>query len=85
MNHPGKELGTTLKDRGITRSALAKHVGVSPSLITDIIAGTKRITPLLSVKLGRALGRPTDWFGSRQLTYDVELLNKTHPRIRRMK
>ena len=85
MNHPGKELGKTLKDREITRSALAKHVGVSPSLITDIIAGTKRITPLLSVKLGWALGRPTDWFGARQLAYDVELLNKSHVKIRRIK
>jgi addiction module HigA family antidote len=85
VNHPGKDLDVMLKRAEIARSALAKHIGVSPSLITDIIYGSKRITPLMSVRLGKSLGMAVDWFATRQLAHDIEILAKENKGIRRMK
>ncbi len=51
-----EELLTLMKDQGITRSELAKRMGVQPSRVTSMMSGSNNFTIETLVRAGRAVG-----------------------------
>jgi len=61
--HPGRVLQDELSERGISQSALARHIGVLPRTINEICAGKRGISAEMAMKLSMALGAsPAFWF-----------------------
>jgi HTH-type transcriptional regulator/antitoxin HigA len=54
--NPGETLRETLKERGMTGTALAESMGVSPPYVSELLAGHKMIGPVTALKLEGALG-----------------------------
>ena len=67
---PGAAISASLKKLGATPQILAEAIGVTVSAVTGLINGGK-ITPELSVKLGRALGEKEKHFADLQLSIEI--------------
>lgn len=60
--HPGDVLQEMLADRGITQSALARHIKVDPSKINEICRRRRGISPEMALVLGRVFSvSPSLW------------------------
>ena len=55
---PGETLAETLAAVGMTQAELAKRMGRPPQAISEIIRGTKAITPRTAIQLELVLGMP---------------------------
>ena len=60
--HPGEVLLDELEERGISQTALARHIGVSSKTINQICRGRRGLSAEVAVKLSLALGAsPAFW------------------------
>ncbi len=73
--HPGEVLQREfLAPRGISQSALARHIGLRPFEVCNLANGKRAVTPRLAVMLARALGtEPQFWLGL-QADFDLTAL-----------
>lgn len=58
LNHEPEAVIWARKAKGWTQAALARHLGVSPSLICEIEKGTRNATPHLLTQIAGALNCP---------------------------
>lgn len=58
LDHEPSAVAYALHCSGLTKAQLAERCGVAPSLITEIIAGTRNATPAMIGKLAYALNCP---------------------------
>lgn len=58
LDHEPEAVAYALDQSGLTRAQLAEMCGVAPSLITEIISGTRNATPAMIRKLAAALNCP---------------------------
>lgn len=58
LNHEPDALAYALRNSGLTQVAFAKAIGKSPSLVSEILAGTRNATPELLRKMARVLNCP---------------------------
>lgn len=58
LDHEPEAVAYALDQSGLTRAKLAEMCGVAPSLITEIISGTRNATPAMIAKLATALNCP---------------------------
>lgn len=58
LDHEPDAVAYALDQSGLTKAQLAERCGCSPSLITEIINGTRNATPPMILKLARALNCP---------------------------
>lgn len=58
LDHEPEAVTYTREQAGLTKAELARRCGVSPSLITEIEAGTRNATPATLIKLAEALNCP---------------------------
>jgi len=74
--HPGEILlEEFLVPMGLSQSALARGIGVSPRRINEIVHGTRRVTANTALRLGRFFGTsPEFWFGL-QMDYELDTEN----------
>lgn len=74
--HPGEILFEEfLVPMGLSQSALARGIGVSPRRINEIVHGTRRVTANTALRLGRFFGTsPEFWFGL-QMDYELDTEN----------
>lgn len=54
--HPGSIIRDELEERNLTQSKLASEIGVSPSLLSEVINGKRAINTELALLLEAALG-----------------------------
>lgn len=59
--HPGVILKRELKKRGLKNKELALIVGEYPQTLSAIIKGKRRITPKLSIAIGKELGAEQEY------------------------
>ncbi|PIP39766.1 MAG: addiction module antidote protein, HigA family [Desulfobacterales bacterium CG23_combo_of_CG06-09_8_20_14_all_51_8] len=52
--HPGEYIKEILQETGVSQSAFAKNIGVSPMRITHIIHGRRPVTAELAFLIGKA-------------------------------
>jgi addiction module HigA family antidote len=70
--HPGAVLSRELKSRGLESKQFALSIGEYPQTINAINKGRRGINPLLSIKLGKALGTDDEYFMLLQVYYEIE-------------
>ncbi|MCK9422120.1 MAG: HigA family addiction module antitoxin [Bacteroidales bacterium] len=75
--HPGLILERELIGDGIKKSHLAKDLGVSTGLITDIVKQRRGINPSLSIRLGKALNVDPAYFSLLQTYYELRSAQRT--------
>lgn len=77
--HPGVTLSETLGSIGMSQTELAKRIFRPEKAISEIINGSKSITPETAIQLERALGIPASFWNNLEKNYQ-ELKAKTEAR-----
>lgn len=75
--HPGEVLRKDfLEPLGITPYRLAKDIGVGQIRISQILAGTRDVTPDTALRLSRYFGTSAELWVGLQRQYDLEEVRK---------
>jgi addiction module HigA family antidote len=83
-SHPGEILREEfLVPLGITPTTLARHMGVSPQRISELVRERRRVTPEIAWLLGGALGTTAELWINLQSNYDLAI-SRLKKRIRRL-
>lgn len=80
--HPGQVLRDELDERGISQSALARHIGVLPRSINEICRGKRGITAAMACMLSAALGASPQFWLNLQKNWELSQALRRCPRIR---
>ena len=76
--HPGKILlEDFLQPMGITQYRVAKEIGVQQRRISEIVMGTRAITPDTGLRLSRFFGVNDGFWIGLQADYDMALTRKS--------
>lgn len=78
LTPPGAVLRSELDARGWTQKDLAEILDRPPQVITEIIRGTKQITPETALELGAALGTSADIWTNLETAYRLQLARSRH-------
>lgn len=70
--HPGELIREELEARSLSQSKLAKQIGVSPSLLNEVINGKRGINTELALLLEAALGIAAHIFIDLQADYNMQ-------------
>lgn len=74
--HPGIALDEEITFRGLTKKEVAHKMGISPTVLSEILSGKRNITAITAIKLEDALGINALYFLSMQMRYDYYSLKK---------
>lgn len=69
--HPGKLIGETLKELGVSQYRFAKESGIDRSVLSGIIAGRRGITAETAIRLSRAFNSDAQSWLNMQSLYDL--------------
>lgn len=70
--HPGAIIAEELECLGLSAREFARHIGVAPSSISRILNEKGPITPIMAVKIAKALSGPdADMWLRMQADYDA--------------
>ena len=58
LNHDPEALRYALRKSGLTQAELAAHIGKSISLVSEMLAGTRNVTPSTLLDIASALNCP---------------------------
>ncbi len=70
--HPGVFLKEILDELGMSQSAFAHAIGVSPMRISHIIKGSRPVTAELAVLFSKAFSQTPEYWLNLQTTYDLK-------------
>lgn len=89
--HPGEILlEDFLKPAGITQAAFARHIGVEPGVISEIVNGKRGVSPDMAIKFAAAFGDDPQTWCNLQSMYDLTLAREKQkkaqksPRVKRL-
>ena len=82
--HPGEVLREELAERGITQTQFAKCMGISVSLLNEIIKGKRDISTEYALLLEAALGIDADFWLNMQRSYDKEEAKSNKALVKRL-
>ena len=71
--HPGEFLREILDELGLTKTAFAHAIAVSPMSVSHILKGDRPVTAELALRLGRALGQTPQYWLNLQTTFDLKV------------
>jgi len=71
--HPGEFLQEILDELGLTQTAFAQAIGISPMRVSHLLKGQRPVTAELALRLGRALGQTPQYWLNLQSTYDLKV------------
>lgn len=71
--HPGSLIREELEERKLTQAKLAEQIGVSPSLLNEVINGKRPVNTELALLLEAALGIPAHIMLDLQADYNMQL------------
>ena len=71
--HPGELIKDELEARAMTQARLAEQLGVSPSLINEIIRGKRGVNTEMALMLEAAIGLPAEMLLSLQSDYNLQV------------
>ncbi|MBK8660173.1 MAG: HigA family addiction module antidote protein [Bacteroidetes bacterium] len=74
--HPGVALAEEIEYRQLTKKELAARMGISPTVLSEILSGKRNITPATAIKLESALQIDALYFLSMQMRYDYYSLKR---------
>lgn len=71
--HPGELIRDELKERHLTQAKLAEQIGVSPSLLNEVVNGKRGVNTELALLLEAALGISADMWLKLQADYNMQV------------
>lgn len=71
--HPGKLIRDELEERHLTQAKLAEQIGVSPSLLNEVVNGKRGVNTELALLLEAALGISANMFLQLQADYNMQI------------
>lgn len=71
--HPGELIHDELEASNLTQAKLAECIGVSPSLINEIIKGKRGVNTEMALLIEAALGIPADLLLNLQRDYNMQV------------
>ncbi|MDO4336203.1 MAG: HigA family addiction module antitoxin [Bacteroidales bacterium] len=71
--HPGELIRDELEERNVTQSKLARQIGVSPSLLNEVINCKRGVSTELALLLEAALGISADIWLKLQSEYNMQV------------
>ncbi len=72
-SHPGKILlEQYLAHKGLSQNRLARHLGVPPRRINEIVLGKRAVSADTAVRLALAFGNSASYWLHLQAQYDIE-------------
>lgn len=71
--HPGELIKDELEVRHLTQAKLAESIGVSPSLINEVIKGKRSVNTELALLIEAALNLPADLMLNLQRDYNMQV------------
>ena len=74
--HPGIFLKEILDELGLSQSAFAHEIGVSPMRISHVIKGSRPVTAELAVLFGKVFGQTPTYWMNLQTSYDLKTAQK---------
>lgn len=74
--HPGAIISDEIESRKLKQKDLAKDMGISPSMLSDLIHGRRNITAELALRLEGALGISAMFWMNLQSKYDLDKVRK---------
>lgn len=82
--HPGEFItGVYLEPNGISGRELAAKLDVAASTLSRVLNGTSRVTPDMSLRLSKALGRSPESWLTMQDNHDLWVA-KQHANLKRV-
>ena len=70
-----------LKPMGISRTAMARAIGVAPKAIYEIVHARRSITPAMSIRFGTFFNQSDEFWHGLQVECDFRKLNQEKPRL----
>ena len=71
--HPGELIRDELQSIGMTQSKLAERIGVSPSLLNEVINGKRPVNTELALLLEASIGVPADIWLNLHAEYNMQM------------
>ena len=71
--HPGELIMDELEARNMTQAKLAENIGVSPSLLNEIIKGKRAVNTEMALMLEAAIDLPADMLLNMQSAYNMQM------------
>lgn len=71
--HPGQLIREELEEREMTQAKLAQHIGISPSLLNEVINGKRAVNTELALLLEAALGISAHIWLDLQADYNMHI------------
>lgn len=71
--HPGELIMDELEARNLTQAKLAENIGVSPSLLNEIIKGKRAVNTEMALMLEAAIDLPADMLLNMQSAYNMHM------------
>ncbi len=71
--HPGTLIREELEERKLTQARLAEQIGVSPSLLNEVINGKRAVNTELALLLEAAFGIAAHIWLDMQADYNIQL------------
>ncbi|MGM9853473.1 MAG: HigA family addiction module antitoxin [Muribaculaceae bacterium] len=71
--HPGELIRDELEARRLSQAKLAKRIGVSPSLLNEVINGKRAVNTELALLLEAAFGIEAELFLKLQSAYNMQV------------
>lgn len=75
--HPGEYIREVLGELGLTQTAFAQAIGVSPLRVSHLLKGQRPVTAELALRLGRALGQTPQYWINLQADCDLKMAKAT--------
>lgn len=71
--HPGSLIREELEDRNMSQAKLAKQIGISPSLLNEVINGKRAVNTELALLLEASLGIAAHIWLDLQADYNMQV------------
>jgi len=82
--HPGEMLKDEIEYRGLSQRSLATQMGISPSLLNEILNGKRSISTEYALLFEAVLGIDADIWLRLQADYDMQAAKKNKPFMKRL-
>lgn len=73
LTHPGELIRNELEARNLSQAKLANQIGVSPSLLNEVINGKRAVNTELALLLEAAFGIEAELFLKLQSAYNMQV------------
>jgi antitoxin HigA-1 len=75
--HPGEYIRELLEELGLTQTAFAQAIGVTPMRVSHLLKAQRPVTAELALRLGRALGQTPQYWLNLQTAFDLKVAQST--------